>query len=627
MSAGLPPPSDAPARAAIEFELETNFAVEAAAGAGKTTCLVRRLLQLFRRGALADGSRLAAVTFTHKAAAELRDRLDAALALAPSAELTAAERENLAAARRALPECHVGTIHSFCARLLRERPVEAGVGPGFREMEDEEDELFRRRAWDKFAAEAMRAGDSGLIRTLAAFGLDLESLRPGFESFAAYPDVACWPGGESVPELDCAALVAGAGGYLDGLLGDPGRRELLEADGDAGTDELIPALRLLRRRLRRLSGRAGLAEALDIEALLRERPRIIDKKWRPFGADKDGVKAAYDEFYARTVLPFRQARLAQVYAVVMAAFERAAAIYDRLRRRAGRLNFQDLLLGAAKLLRDYPRVRADLARRYARLLIDETQDTDPVQAEIMFLLASDDPNETDWRRCRPRPGALFVVGDPKQSIYRFRRADIAVYQEAKRLIVAGGGRVLGLTANFRGQPEVLAWINRTFGPAAEGAAAEGRFSAAESPHGPAYAPLEPGLPSRPAGCFGGVYFLETIPVGRAAGVAAADAMADEADRIARFIRNAVDQKLPLPLKDGQKAAEPGDFLLITRNKRHTAVYAGALRRLGLACRESGGAALAGSAAARQLADYLAALAAPYDPVPALAVLRGPLFGL
>ena len=106
--------------------------------------------------------------------------------------------------------------------------------------------------------------------------------------------------------------------------------------------------------------------------------------------------------------------------------------YEALKQRAGVLDFLDLLLRARDLVRDATAVRADFQRRFTHLFVDEFQDTDPLQAEILLLLAADDPAGRDWRAVRPAPGKLFIVGDPKQSIYRFRRADVGIYREVKR---------------------------------------------------------------------------------------------------------------------------------------------------------------------------------------------------
>ena len=111
---------------------------------------------------------------------------------------------------------------------------------------------------------------------------------------------------------------------------------------------------------------------------------------------------------------------------------RSSSYYEEVKQRAGVLDFLDLLLVARDLVRDHAAVRAELQQRFTHIFVDEFQDTDPLQAEILLLLAADDPAETDWRRARPLPGKLFIVGDPKQSIYRFRRADVALYQGVKR---------------------------------------------------------------------------------------------------------------------------------------------------------------------------------------------------
>jgi len=108
---------------------------------------------------------------------------------------------------------------------------------------------------------------------------------------------------------------------------------------------------------------------------------------------------------------------------------------------------------AAELLR-HEGVRRYFRRRFTHLLVDEFQDTDPIQAEVMLLLTADNPTEQDWRACKPVPGSLFVVGDPKQSIYRFRRADIVTYNMVKQIIQKNRGELLTLTCNFRTVPAI-----------------------------------------------------------------------------------------------------------------------------------------------------------------------------
>jgi ATP-dependent helicase/nuclease subunit A len=143
--------------------------------------------------------------------------------------------------------------------------------------------------------------------------------------------------------------------------------------------------------------------------------------------------------------------------------------YEELKRRAGCLDFLDLLLRARDVVRKNAEVRGTLQRRFTHILVDEFQDTDPLQAEILLLLAADDPEETDWRRVRPVAGKLFTVGDPKQSIYRFRRADVALYEAVKQQLLAAGGEPVELTTSFRAVPEIQAAVNAAFAPRLDGA--------------------------------------------------------------------------------------------------------------------------------------------------------------
>jgi len=133
--------------------------------------------------------------------------------------------------------------------------------------------------------------------------------------------------------------------------------------------------------------------------------------------------------------------------------------YQAIKTKVGRLDFLDLLIKARDLLRGDPSLREELQRRFTHVFVDEFQDTDPLQAEILLLLASDDPRVDDWHRVRPRTGKLFVVADPKQSIYRFRRADVSLYQKIKRRLIDSGAERVFLSVSFRGLPEIQQMVN------------------------------------------------------------------------------------------------------------------------------------------------------------------------
>ena len=333
------------------------------------------------------------------------------------------------------------------------------------------------------------------------------------------------------------------------------------------------------------------------------------------------------------------------YATVMRVFREARRAYEDLRQERGLLNYQDLLMKAAALLRDKPAVRAYFRNRFRFLLVDEFQDTDPVQAEVMLLLTAGDTGERAWRRCRPVPGSLFVVGDPKQSIYRFRRADIRTYNDVREIIqcadgVDRPGCVVELCANFRTSPPLVDWVNRVFGPEEPPAEAgtedppQGggpvlRFPVEHTEVSPGYVRLEAGRVDGNSGRLTGVYRL---PVPAEAGDARG-AAEYEADRIARTVRRALDAGWTVArsrreLEEGvAPEVRPSDFLIVTRNRQRMSLYARGLQAYGIPHQVTGGSALNEVRELGMLHACVRAVAHPDDPVALVAVLRSELFGL
>ncbi|MEW6440618.1 MAG: UvrD-helicase domain-containing protein, partial [bacterium] len=561
-------PSGAPdqaQRSLIFTELDRNLLVEAAAGTGKTTCMLGRMIALIRTGRCEHPRNLAAVTFTRKAAAELRARFQVSLEQAVRGA-EGIERRRLEQALAHLEQCFIGTIHSFCARLLRERPVEAGVDVGFEEIDEDADNRLRREAWSELAARVAADDPQGLGPELDRLGFDLSDLECGFRTYADFPDVHHWPvprDGGRLPDLSSAiaslrAYVRHVAGFCDRL------------PGDCGNDSLIPELRRLPRVFSHCDDLARPARLMEMLELFNKKRRIVFKEWTREGAfTKEQARAEegrWNKFREEVALPLLTRWYEHRYGPVIRIFELAREVYDRMRRERGLLNYQDLLVRAAHLLRENSHVRIYFRDRFRFLLVDEFQDTDPVQAEVMLLLTATDPAEKSWRKCRPRPGALFVVGDPKQSIYRFRRADIVTYNEVKEILRQGGaegseGLVVNLSANFRTSGPLIDWINRVFGPAqaagtapAAGAAADGagpgpeedggassmlRFPQDESDVSPGYVPLQCGRSDREKGGSGplqGVWCLR-VPEDSCRRDLATDY---EAELIARIIRHVLD---------------------------------------------------------------------------------------
>ncbi len=308
------------------------------------------------------------------------------------------------------------------------------------------------------------------------------------------------------------------------------------------------------------------------------------------------------------------------YEPLMRAIRPATEIYDELRMKSGRLNYQDLLMHAARLLRDKPSVREYFRRRFTRILVDEFQDTDPIQAEVLMFLTSDDPLEQDWRRCRPIPGSLFVVGDPKQSIYRFRRADIVTYNQVKEIIRRNGGQVVHLSANFRTLPPLVDWVNETF---------EEKFREYPTECSPEYVPL---LPVRGAETKAGIVSVRTLWIPKA--YRNNDQIGEyEGGMIAGTIRHALDKGLTLPRTEKEAAAgvpkrvHPGDFLIVTPTTGKLGVYSRKLQELGIPHLVTGGSAMNQVQELMLLHTCLVAATQPENPVALVAALRSELFGM
>ena len=216
-------------------------------------------------------------------------------------------------------------------------------------------------------------------------------------------------------------------------------------DYDGLEARLIDMQRLVRSR-ERSKGSGKFAEGLPREQVVEERRLLMDN------LDK-----------------FADAANADLAAALHSkSCSRSLRRYEDQKRRSGRLDFSDLLLRARTLLRDQHSVRAHLQREISHVFVDEFQDTDPLQAEILLLLVADDPEESDWREVRPEPGKLFLVGDPKQSIYRFpprRRSPLSGDQGA---LTRRGVDTVFLSRSFRAVPEIQRAINAAFRPEMDG---------------------------------------------------------------------------------------------------------------------------------------------------------------
>ena len=601
-------PHDHDYRRQITEQLDKTLLVEAAAGTGKTTGMVDRMVSLLRNDQCRIET-LSAVTFTRASAAELRSRFHSQLERAVRTE-KGKEKQLLAQGSEHVDRCFIGTIHAFCARILRERPIEAEVDLAFRELEPSEDLQMRQDAWSEYVADLFEKRNP-LLEELPSLGLEIGQLREAFTQFADFPDVDNWPAEKVTFALpDIQHSVGQVQNYIQHM------RELTPFPEERGSDKLMDTFERLIR-LERLRDLDQISEFMDLVNQFKPKTTCTQKYW-PDGQGKQ-ERDRWKEFCDQVVGPLQTRWREMRYAAVMRILKQAVATYDRVRSDNAVLNYQDLLMKTAALLRNNPSIRQYFRRRITHLLVDEFQDTDPVQAEIMMYLTADDYSEQDWRKCRPVPGSLFVVGDPKQSIYRFRRADIVTYNKVKEIICESGGMTVPLTTNFRTVSPLVDWINSVF---------KSTFPVEADTYSPASVSMQAGRQQDHEGTLGGIQTLD-IPEN----IKPKERVPYEASFIARFIRNAIDsgQTVPRSSKELETGiphtALPGDFMIVTWEKKHLFDYAQALQKLKIPHSVTGASALSQVHELSLLLTCLKSLAEPENPVLLVAVIRGPLFGI
>ncbi|HET9752070.1 MAG TPA: UvrD-helicase domain-containing protein, partial [Myxococcales bacterium] len=462
------PLADARARERIRSDLDATLIVEAAAGTGKTTELVARIVALVRSGRTTL-DRILSVTFTDLASGEMKLRLRTELEKARQGS-SEDERERLTAALARLEVAAIGTIHSFCADLLRERPVEARVDPVFEVAAGERQERLFDQAFDGWFQRVIETPPEGVRRLLrrkarAGDPPARELLRNAGRDLAEHRD---FDGAWRRDAFDRGAGLERVVARLEELAAFA---PLAQQPDDWAAVSVAEISRWVSELKRREAARGRDPDGLEAE--LHELARRKSWNWRGKGkwfaqgveratviALREQVKAELDAFL--------RACDADLAACLREELRPLCAAYEGLKQAAGCLDFLDLLLRARDLLVGDARVRAELWQRFTHVLVDEFQDTDPLQAEILLLIASDDPAQARWRSVRPAPGKLFVVGDPKQSIYRFRRADIALYEDVKQLLLGAGAELVHLTTSFRSAPDIQRAVNAGFAPRMQG---------------------------------------------------------------------------------------------------------------------------------------------------------------
>ncbi|MDX6769685.1 MAG: UvrD-helicase domain-containing protein [Elusimicrobiota bacterium] len=595
------------------LRLDANAVVEAGAGTGKTTLLTDRLL--FRvlgwdEPRPATIEEVVALTFTEKAAGEIKVRLSdrlaeiaAFLALTPQpapaeerARRTVEELgehfhkrppELLRRARAALEDldkAQIGTIHSFCAHVLRLYPVEAGVDPGFVVDEgDAFDECFASE-WAAWLDEELgeRPPRRELWRALLA--------RTGLDELETLARELC---GEKL-ELE------GLGGpdpvtarELRALAEDLKRRTHGRGKARGNAEAAVTAA------YARLTALADAAESKAPAFSAEPPPAVPNASWPKAWGDDPEAQAVFERALevADSATPDDDALVRLATAALLPFARRTRRAYAR----RGFISFDGLLRRARDLVRDRPEVRERLKRRYTTLLIDEFQDTDPLQGELLLYLAEKPGGRAkDWREAVPEPGRLFVVGDPKQSIYRFRGADVAAYEGFTGRLLEHGALACDLTANFRCRPSLVEPVNRVF------EAVMRPVPGAQ----PAYKAIRP---ARPAGEAAGVEVAAVVDGGD--GLDAASAARTEAAWAARWV---VEGRGALPLSA---------VAVLLRSSTALPHLLEAFKRSGIPYAVDMDSRFYGAQEVVDFLNLLRALDDPSDRVALAGLLRSPLGGM
>ncbi len=586
------------------LERDRDVAVTAGAGSGKTSTLVARYASL-----LADGfalSSVVAITFTDKAALEMRSRVRETLNKLVREAVSDAERATWVTLNAGMDAARIGTIHSLCAEILRAHPVEAGIDPKFTVMDEGLGKALKAQivqdTMDEMAGQAEFAPLFCILETrpltdLLAFLLDqrLEA-QEAFEKNTDLTQAVC----QAIKSLLDYPIFANSFSKLRRM----GSEELREDAGDDFADQVedllgtwdkaekalsqedcFPAVELLytaRRNL--LSLRSGKKDS-EAKELVRTLQVAYDDLIDPICGGKDGkVPPPTNEIDEQFNLAFR---------LLKAAFEQMTAAYREALRQLGALDFDDLEDGAAQLLKQ-PEIQKQWQSGIAALLVDEFQDTNERQRQIVLNLAG-------------APGKLFVVGDPKQSIYRFRRADVTVFRSIRESVKTAGGLPLDLNKTFRAHEPLLEGM---------GDLLQETMGTEEDPSRPYYVPFSPLVANRkaPKKPYRGPHIEFVLGVG------------EDAENARPVAARALAVRLT-ELKEQGQIRSWDEVTLLFRASTGFPAYEGAFEDATIPFVTVAGRGFYDRSEIRDVLNLLRSLADPSDDLAMAGLLRSPAFGL
>ncbi|HEY2155626.1 MAG TPA: UvrD-helicase domain-containing protein [Isosphaeraceae bacterium] len=602
-------------RAALDV-VGASVVLATGAGCGKTRVLTEKYVEALSARRVPVG-RMVALTFTDKAAAELRRRVRQAC------------RERLDAGEdvdywrdvlRALEAAPIGTFHTFCGEVVRRFAVRAGVDPGFAILDESVAATCREEAVDAAIRMSLVARDEHLRALVAA--LNLGAIRDHLVDLLAdrsAESLDAWAAADPTDLVErwrAAFQVKGRPAAIAGFL-DASRPclQMIETRREGFPARMGEALAAIVDKLGKIASSDGPEDILDEVREHAKMPRGIGPgKWpdpglyetckETFGRFRDLVDRALADLTADDASTDVAAHLGISMARLAA---KARGEFAAVKRRRGVLDFDDLLLTARDLLRDDDGpVREDLGRRYDLILVDEFQDTDPIQDEIVRRIAGEDL----------AGGRLFLVGDAKQSIYGFRGARPDLF-ERYHAEFPGEGR-LRLTENFRSRRGVIDFVNALFADAF-----------------PEYEPIEAAGPDVLDETIPSVVFAWPPPEEVDAPKTSArrtlrkDQRQLEAARLARLVRSWIDEGRPVraPETGEPRPMRAHDVAFLFRTLNDSSAYERALAEEGLDYYVVGGSAFYAQGEVQDVINVLAVIDDPHDSVALAGALRGPFFGL
>jgi ATP-dependent helicase/nuclease subunit A len=598
--------------------------VRAGAGSGKTEVLARRFVALLAGDI--EGSpplapeRIAAVTFSEKAAHDMRTRIAAVLAERIAQASDEAARTHLLRAQRTLPLARISTLHAFCARILRENALAAGLDPAFDIIDEYQSAVFLERETEQALLAAIRSDDPGALLLAAMRGLHGSTHREG-----ALPIVMRLMGELSRAGHDAAWLRDRTREAVERILAQQDQINHIACRLAGLVDSLVAlpnftgkaadkvaALRLewpkLQPVLRGFAAYSSPGASEALRRLLELLPEARGAAIKPIIEDLRKLLNAKGAFELGGELieawgAYRAARPSRAVADLLVLIQDALA---EAKRRDAVVTFDDLLLLTRRLLADSTAVVKRYQESLGALLVDEFQDTDPIQDEILERLCSSSAGGV--------MPSLFIVGDEKQSIYRFRGADITVFDRRRKRTT----RVLPLSRNRRSTPHIVAFAN------AFGASIMRAGSDPAPRHWVQWAPEHDLIADRGDGFDPAVQILRSC--------AASDAGTGrkfEAQVVAQHIHDLIDRNLPVfdATLGANRPIAYRDIAILMRAFTDVAIYERALRAAGIPFYTVKGRGLFGSQEVIDLVELLTAINDPRDSLALAAALRSPFFTL